>query len=395
MEAYRKSGHHFTPATCASCHFPDTHNVNKNLDRLSREYIGVECAKCHDKAFNRQWMEGAAMLEEQGKQMLEAGRRIIERLNNMGLLYPEPGRRDPNPAEGKILVLGDHQLYEDTSRAEKLYFEMKKYLQVHLVQGAYHQDFKMAAYEGLIPLRNYLAELQAEALLLEELATEKEMLTPINVFISEREKEDLYHNTYESSFHGVLPVDKWKPDCRTCHVDNDYKPFEPEEMSRTCSECHTKKQVDIAVHDLAEIKNHADVLRRVGRSIIEEIIDKGIVKKSASDRIQLEAAFREEAIQVVGRTLADRMNYYLSDLEESLKAMVAGAAHSNPDYAHWYGNAPAKSDLIEIRDAAYKLEQLTEIYGNRSSIFVWSIAALAAFLVVVLLMLTINRRAKR
>jgi len=81
MEAYRKSGHHFTPATCASCHFPGTHNVNINLNRLSSEYIGMECGKCHDQRFNRRWMDGAAMLEEQGKQLLAAGRRIIEQLN--------------------------------------------------------------------------------------------------------------------------------------------------------------------------------------------------------------------------------------------------------------------------------------------------------------------------
>lgn len=37
------------------------------------------------------------------------------------------------------------------------------------------------------------------------------------------------------------------------------------------------------------------------------------------------------------QTLVDKLNHYLGDLDESLKIMVIGVAHSNPDYAHWYG----------------------------------------------------------
>lgn len=395
MEAYRKSGHHFTPATCASCHFPDTHNVNANLDRLSRDYIGMECSQCHDQAFNRQWMDGAVMLEEQGKQLLAAGQRIIEQLNDKGLLYPNPREREPNPVEGRTLVLGDHQLYEDTSRAEKLYFEMKKYLQVHLVQGAYHQDFKMAAYEGLIPLRNYLAELQSEAQLLEELTTEKEPLTPVDTYIRQRDTADLYQKIYESSFHGVLPDDRSKPDCRNCHGDHEPRPLSTEELSAICGECHTEAQVGVIRRDLAEIKNHATSLSHTGRSTIKELLDGGIVQKGKDNRLELKAVLSSDSSRAVALILVDRLNHYLVDLDESVKVMVAGAAHSNPDYAHWYGNAPAKSDLIEIRDAAHKLTQIKKIYGKRSSVLIWSILLITGFLLTVFYIGIIRRRARR
>ncbi|OGQ97287.1 MAG: hypothetical protein A2521_16095 [Deltaproteobacteria bacterium RIFOXYD12_FULL_57_12] len=350
MEAYRKSGHHFTPATCASCHLPGTHNVNRNLERLSSEYIGTECAKCHDQAFNRQWMDGAAMLAEQGKQLLAAGRRIIEQLNDKGLLYPDPREREPNPVEGKALVLGAHQLYEDTSRAEKLYFEMQKYLQAHLAQGAYHQDFKMAAYEGLIPLRKHLSELQSEAMLLEELAAKKETLSPVSLPALGSVPGPVYHLTYESSFHGVLPDQRRKPVCVTCHQGGSATATD---WPQVCGACHTVAQTAQFSQDLSGIKQHAQSLRKDADRAAEEIIVRKIVWRDTEGTLELLADFGPN--RQVAEVLLKRLTQYLAELDQSLEIMVLGVGHSNPDYDHWYGNAPAKSDLIEIRDAAHKL----------------------------------------
>ena len=365
MEAYRTSGHHFTPATCAGCHMPaGNHNVNGNLDRLSSDYIEAECRKCHDDAFNRQWLQGAAMLEEQGRLLLAAGRRIITALNDTGRLYPDPRRREPALPEGSALVLGEHQLYEDTSRAEKLYFEMHKYLQVHLVQGAYHQDFKMAAYEGLLPLRRYMEELQAEALLLQELATEKVQLTPLKGPAAPAESGDLFQLTYDSSFHGVLAGDRKKPTCETCHADGEYRKAEAAAWAPVCGACHVSAQVALFTRDLDEIKKHAEALRRAGEEIVTQLISREIIRRDEAGAMQLIDDYKQnrEAAQV----LLTRLEYYLADLDRSGRIMVLGAAHANPDYAHWYGNAPAKSDLIEIRDAAHKLTRMKKVYRGDS-----------------------------
>jgi len=364
MEAYVKSKHHQTKATCTSCHFPKTHNVNQNLDRLSSNYMDTLCNECHEPSFNKKWLDGAKMLEKRGEILLEQGRLVIRKLDREKLLYPAPGDREANPVEGKTLVLGGHQLYEDTSRAEKLYFEMHKYLQIHLSQGAYHQDFKMAAYNGLIPMQNYYAELTAEALLLEELAAQKELLSPISLYIPERDKADIYQSTYESSFHGVLQTGRMKPDCAACHGDDKYKPLGAEQLSKTCRTCHTGDQVETFSDDLAAIKKHASSLSQAGRNIIEETIDKGLLKKNQDGQIELNFSLKPEANRSVAQTIVGRLLFYLQDLDASLKNMVIGVAHSNPDYAHWYGNAPAKSDLIEIRDAAHKLEQIKKIYAE-------------------------------
>lgn len=359
MEAYRKSGHHFTPATCASCHFPGTHNTNQNLNRLSSEYISMECAKCHDQAFNKKWMEGAAMLEEQGKKLLASGRVIIEQLNKNGLLYPDPRKRNPNPVEGTVLVLGAHQLYEDTSRAEKIYFEMQKYLQVHLVQGAYHQDFKMAAYQGLIPLQKHLEELQSEAVLLEELAAKKEPLSPISLPIIAPAPGPMYQATYESSFHGVLPDQRQKPVCKTCHQGDDAAKTD---WSKVCGTCHTTVQAAQFVKDLTGIKRYAQDLRKEADGVVEEMITRKIARRDVDRTLKLVADFGRN--QQVGEVLMVRLVQYLADLDQSLDLMILGVDHSNSDYAHWYGNAPAKSDLVEIRDAAHKLLIIQNLQQN-------------------------------
>lgn len=364
MEAYVKSKHHQTKATCTGCHFPNTHNANQNLDRLSADYMDTLCNACHESSFNKKWLDGAEMLEKRGESLLEQGRMIIRRLDREKLLYPAPGKREANPVEGKTLVLGGHQLYEDTSRAEKLYFEMHKYLQIHLAQGAYHQDFKMAAYKGLIPMQNYYNELLAEALLLEELAAKKELLTPINLYTPERDEADRDQSTYESSFHGVLQTGRMKPDCVTCHGENKYGFQGEEELVQTCRSCHTEKQAMTFKRDLAGIKKHASSLQQAGHLIVEDMIGKGVLKKSKNGQVELNFALASEANQSVAQTIVGRLRYYLQDLDVCLKNLTMGVAHSNPDYAHWYGNAPAKSDLIEIRDAAHKLEQIKEIYAK-------------------------------
>lgn len=366
MEAYIKSKHHQTKATCTGCHFPNTHNANQNLDRLSSSPMEALCNECHEPSFNKQWLDGAEMLEKQGEMLLQQGRAIIKKLGQQGLLHPAPADREANPVEGKTLVLGGHQLYEDTSRAEKLYFEMHKYLQIHLAQGAYHQDFKMAAYKGLIPMRNYLVELEAEALLLEELAAKKESLTPITSYTTPRDTTDIAQSTYESSFHGVLPAGGMKPDCTTCHGADTAAPRAAEEMAGICGTCHTKKQTEAFSRDFAAIKNHAATLSQAARLLVEDMTGKGILKKNSDGALELNFTLESNVNQFVARTIAERFRFYLHDLDVSLKNMIIGVAHSNPDYAHWYGNAPAKSDLIEIRDAAHKLEQIRAQYGKRS-----------------------------
>lgn len=359
MEAYRQSAHHFTPATCAGCHLPEhNHNASENLDRLSAGYIESECKKCHDEAFNQQWMMGAVILEKQGRQLLANGRRIITVLSDKGRLYPDPRARAGSPEQG--LELGAHHLYEDTSRAEKLYFEMQKYLQVHLVQGAYHQDFKMAAYQGLIPLQKYLEELQAEALLLQELAAEKVQLTPITGPVPAADAGDLYRLTYESSFHGVLTNDREKPSCETCHATGEYRKPETAAWAPVCGGCHGTAHVENFLRDFDGIKNHAEALRRSAEETVEKLISKKIIARDPSGNLLLLDDYKQN--QGVAEVLLARLAYYLDDLDRSCKTMTIGVAHANPDYSHWYGNAPAKSDLIEIRDAAAKLMRMNKVY---------------------------------
>jgi hypothetical protein len=174
-----------------------------------------------------------------------------------------------------------------------------------------------------------------------------------------------------------------KPDCKTCHKNKEYSPLGSDDLSQICGECHTKSQVDSFTNDLTKLKDHADSLNRIGWSIAEELTKKGIVRNIGDTKLELKILFKDDSSQAVGKTLVERLNYYLNDLGVSLRIMVVGAAHSNPDYAHWYGNAPAKSDLIEIRDAANKLSRMNELYGVRSKNYTWYLVGTSLVLVVI------------
>lgn len=365
MGAYRQSAHHFTPATCAACHLPEhNHNASENLDRLSRDYVEIECRKCHEEAFIQQWREGAAILEEQGRKFLATGRSIINMLSDKGCLYPDPRSRPVDSYEGHEPVLYAHQLHEDTSRAEKLYFAMHKYLQQHTAQVAYHQDFRMAAHEGLIPLQKCLDELQAEARFLQELAAEKVQITPVKGPVPEADPGDIYRLSYESSFHGILANDRQKPSCETCHATGEYHKTETKEWAPVCGDCHVTSQVENFIRDLVAIKEYAGTLRHSADETVEKLISKKIIARDGSGNLQLLDDYKQN--QEVAEALLARLVYYLGNLDRSRKTMTIGVAHVNPDYTHWYGNGPARSDLIEIRDAATKLTRMKKAYLSDS-----------------------------
>jgi len=365
MESYRHSAYHFTPATCAACHLPDNnHNASENLDRLSTGFIDIDCQKCHDATFIQQWRLEASILEEQGRKFLATGRGIINMLSDKGRLYPDPRSRQVASYEGHEPVLCAHQLNEDTSRAEKLYFDMHKYLQQHLAQVAYHQDFKMAAHEGLIPMQKCLDELQDEAQFLQELAAEKVQITPIKGPVPEPDPGDIFRLSYESSFHGVLANHREKPSCGTCHATGEYRKTEANGWAPVCGGCHVTSQVKNFIRDLVEIKELADTLRRSADETVEKLIIKKIVARDDSGNLQLMDDYKQN--QEVAEVLLARLVYYLKNLDRSRKTMTIGVAHVNPDYTHWYGNGPARSDLIEIRDAAAKLTRMKKAYLSDS-----------------------------
>jgi hydroxylamine dehydrogenase len=186
---------------------------------------------------------------------------------------------------------------------------------------------------------------------------------------------------WATSRHGVLYKQGGKelsPSCVTCHMRagshnvsrgvstgvpkgaGGGKNEEREFMLAVCSQCHTR---DFAARNLADadrIKEQSSAMVEEARQIIEGLQKDGLLLPSPLDR---------PAHPLFGKTfiIGPQMLYEgLSSVESSffkMKTFYAaiaykGAFHQNPDYAHWYGNAPLKLALSEIRSEAALLRRI-------------------------------------
>lgn len=180
--------------------------------------------------------------------------------------------------------------------------------------------------------------------------------------------------TWDTSRHGALYKQKGPgtaPACVTCHmqagshnvsrgISSGSQDKEREFMLAICSQCHTR---DFSARDLADadaIRAQSDALVQEAQRIIEGLDKDGLLAPSPANR---------PAHPLFGKTLVlgPQMLYEnLSSVEAlffNMKKFYAPTAyksvyHQNPDYAHWYGNAPLKLTLSEIKSQAMLLRKI-------------------------------------
>lgn len=192
---------------------------------------------------------------------------------------------------------------------------------------------------------------------------------------------------WATSRHGVLYKQAGKefsPSCVTCHMRagshnvsrgissglpkeaQGRKKEERDFMLAICSECHTR---DFSARNLADadrVEEQSALMVEEARQIIEGLQKDGLLSPSPRER---------PAHPLFGRTLVlDSQMLYenLSSVEAlffKMKKFYAptsykGAFHQNPDYAHWYGNAPLKLTLSEIKSEAALLRRVDAL-GKR------------------------------
>ncbi|BDG08540.1 multiheme c-type cytochrome [Anaeromyxobacter paludicola] len=168
---------------CVTCHMPGrSHDVSAGItmglagqpypperrDRERQRMLDV-CAKCHARGFAARQLADGDAVQKESKALLDEGAAIVRRLDGAGLLEPAPATRPPHPLSGARLELGPQMLYEDLSRAEAIYFRMKKYAYVTAYKGVFHQNPDYAHWHGNAALKLGLSELRSEAALLERL----------------------------------------------------------------------------------------------------------------------------------------------------------------------------------------------------------------------------------
>jgi len=192
---------------------------------------------------------------------------------------------------------------------------------------------------------------------------------------------------WETSAHGVLFRRKGEaaaPSCVTCHMAQGshdvsrgisspvsrelttLRRQERDHMLSRCAACHTRAFAARSLEDADRIADQA------GQAVAEA---QGIVADLQRDGLLLPAPAVRPPHPLLGRAFASgpHMLYENLSTPESkffqLKQFFAptafkGALHQNPDYTHWYGNAPMKLMLSELRSDAAVLRKIDSI-GKR------------------------------
>ena len=189
---------------------------------------------------------------------------------------------------------------------------------------------------------------------------------------------------WESSPHGVIyrHGDKGQaPSCVTCHMSMGshnvsrgialglddgaagLKKQEREFMIGICASCHTEALAKRNLDDADRIEKAGRELLDEAQHIIEGLQKEGLLYPSPSERPRhplFGASFvigphmlYENLSLVESLFFKMKQFYYLSSYK--------GAFHQNPDYTHWYGNAPLKLTLSEIKSEAALLRQVNTI----------------------------------
>jgi hypothetical protein len=121
------------------------------------------CMDCHSKRFSEHKLAVADGIKIASDAVVGEAIKVIKGLYNDGLLNPMPEDRPENPFVGKKLMLTGHQLYEQTSGVEALFFEMYKFDLVHAWKGAYHFSPDWTHWYGNAPMKLKLSRIKNEA----------------------------------------------------------------------------------------------------------------------------------------------------------------------------------------------------------------------------------------
>jgi hypothetical protein len=191
------------------------------------------------------------------------------------------------------------------------------------------------------------------------------------------------YEMWESSKHGILYKQKGKkysPDCTTCHMPGgthnvsvgitmglagqkypeEIRKKEREKMLGICSGCHSKSFAEQNLSDGDAIQRQSRALLEEADNIIHDLNNQGLLLPSPSERPAhpLSGKRLDLGPQMLYEDLSRVEALYFRMKKFYYVISYKGVFHQNPDYAHWYGNAPLKLTLSEIRSEAELLKEI-------------------------------------
>ncbi len=189
------------------------------------------------------------------------------------------------------------------------------------------------------------------------------------------------YEMWKSSRHGVIFKQRGMPDaptCVTCHMYKgthdvsrgiatgrpaDTAVSERGFMLDICSRCHTRKFSRLNLEEADAIQRQSLALLAEAEEVVRKLHGEGLLMPMPSER-------PEHPIFKKKFTLGPLMTYEdISRPEANFFRMMKfhyvsaykGAFHQNPDYTHWYGNAPLKLALAELKSDAMLLRKLNTV----------------------------------
>ncbi|TAN44577.1 MAG: hypothetical protein EPN22_06095 [Nitrospirae bacterium] len=189
------------------------------------------------------------------------------------------------------------------------------------------------------------------------------------------------YEMWETSPHGALfksGGEKAGPTCATCHMSNglhnvskgvatglpnsetEIKKRERKFMIDICSSCHTKNLSARSLDDADAIETQSRGLVEEAQAVVEGLYNDGLLMPMPNERpphplfggalITGPHMLYENLSKVESLYFKMKQFYYMNAFK--------GAFHQNPDYTHWYGNAPLKLTLSEIKSEAILLRKI-------------------------------------
>jgi len=194
------------------------------------------------------------------------------------------------------------------------------------------------------------------------------------------------YEMWKTSRHGILFSAKGReasPDCIACHMpEGDHnvstgitmglagqeypgpvRESRRAEMLARCTQCHSRS---FALQNLED----ADGIQRQAKAIIDEAAE--IIRGLEKEGLLMPSPSERPAHPLSGNRLEIGPQMLYEDLSrveavffrmKKFYYVIAykGVFHQSPDYAHWYGNAPLKLALSEIKSDAALLRELKRL----------------------------------
>ncbi|MEN8264999.1 MAG: multiheme c-type cytochrome [Nitrospirota bacterium] len=194
------------------------------------------------------------------------------------------------------------------------------------------------------------------------------------------------YEMWKSSRHGVMFAQKgrdYAPDCTVCHMadgthnvsegvsmgivgqkyQEHVRKSERDKMLKVCSKCHARSFAEVNLQDGDTIQRESKALIDEAASIIRDLDREGLLVPAPSERPP--HPLRGKALEIGPQMLYEDLSRVEAVFFRMKKfyyiITYKGVFHQNPDYAHWYGNAPLKLALSEIKSEAETLRELKRL----------------------------------